>query len=63
MISRNDQNWSVGKYSESLDLLLLSSINVNPDTGLLFIDDTIMVQSQSGEIVSLSSKNLNKVEE
>jgi len=62
MISRNDQNWSVCKYSENLDLLLQSPVNVNPDTSLLFIGDTIVVQSTTGEILSLSSKSLSKVE-
>ncbi|MDA3956533.1 P83/100 family protein [Oceanispirochaeta sp.] len=62
MISRNGQNWSVGMYSQSLKLLQLSSLNVHPDTGLVFIEDRVLVQSVSGGVKALSVSSLKEIE-
>lgn len=62
MITRNEENWSVGMFSKSLELKNLSTVTVHPDTGLVFVDGIILVQSDSGTIEALKADNLSAVE-
>lgn len=62
MITRNEQNWSVGMFSKSLDLQKLSAVNVHPDTGLVFVDGIILVQSDSGTVKALKADSLSEAE-
>ncbi len=61
MITRNGQNWSVGLYSKSLELKKLSTVTVHPDTGLVFVDGKILVQSDSGAVKALDADSLEEV--
>lgn len=61
MITRNGQNWSVGQFSKSLELKKLSTVTVHPDTGLVFVDGKILVQSDSGVVNALNADSLAEV--
>lgn len=61
MITRNEDNWSVGKFSKSLELQNLSTITVHPDTGLVFIDENVLVQTDSGTVKALKADTLSEV--
>jgi hypothetical protein len=62
MITRNNQDWSVGQYSQSLELLQLSDLKVHPDTGLVFVEDRILVQSLTGGVKALSASSLKELQ-
>ena len=62
MICRKGQTWSLGKYARNLKLLEISDLEVNPDTGLVFVDDFILIQSDSGAVRALSADSLKLIE-
>ena len=62
MICRKDQTWALGRFAQDLKLLEISELEVNPDTGLVFIDDRILVQSSAGSVRALIADTLKLIE-
>ena len=62
MICRDDQKWALGKYSQDLKLLQMSELEVNPDTGIVFVEDRILVQESTGSVRALSEESLRLIE-
>ena len=63
IITRNNSDWVLGKYSYGLDLEEISGTKVNPDSAILFQTETLMIQNANGTISVLSKKDLSEIYE
>ena len=61
IITRNNSDWVLGKYSYELDLEGTSETKVNPDSAILFDTETLMIQNADGTISVLSKKDLSEI--
>ncbi len=61
IITRNNSDWVLGKYSYKLDLEGTSETKVNPDSAILFDTETLMIQNTGGTISVLSKEDLSEV--
>lgn len=61
IITRNNSDWVLGKYSSGLELLQTSSVRVNPDTALLFDAETLLIQNSDGTVSVLSKGDLSEI--
>ena len=62
IITRNNSDWALGKYTSKLDLEFLSDISVNPDSAILFEDEYLMIQNSEGTISVLSLEDLKEIQ-
>ncbi len=61
MVGRSGNDWVLMKYNGQLELQRQSALPVNPDTGLVFINDRILIQEQGGLIKALDLISLEEM--
>jgi len=62
IITRNNSDWVLGKYSYDLDLLSQSDVCVHPDSAIQFEKDKLLIQNSKGTISVLSTEDLSEIQ-
>ena len=62
IITRNNSDWVLGKYTNDLVLQESSEIRINPDTAILFEGDSVLIQNANGDISVLSVQDLSEIQ-
>ncbi len=62
IITRNNSDWVLGKYTYDLVLQETSEIRIHPDTPILFDGDSVLIQNANGDISVLSVQDLSEIQ-
>lgn len=63
IITRNNSDWVLGKYSYDLELLNQSEVKVHPDSAIQFDTDKLLIQNSGGTISVLSKEDLSEIQD
>ena len=62
IITRDNSDWVLGKYSMDLELQATSSVKVHPDTAILLTSEKLLIQNSGGTISALSLQDLSEIQ-
>ncbi len=62
-VTRHEDRWYVGRFTEELEQAARSSEEVAPQTMLLFEDGSLFVQDNEGNVILLDSDTLRRKQE